>query len=328
MTAPTADAETAPPDLEALDGWLGRALSAARDRGGDDRGGAAWLDAACAELAGGDADGERFARLISQASRYAPRGPLLADDGRLESELGSLSPGTRADRWTALEAARVRLVVALARAEARHGGDLLPDAIEEAFRFADEGELCALYRSLQFLPRGERFLWRAAEGCRTNMKSVFEANGCDTTYPARHFDGVAWRQLCMKALFIESPLWRVVGFDERVDGELARMALDLVEERRSAGRRIFPELWMCLGTEPDERALASLETEISGDDELSRKGAILALGRLGQTERLTEIERDGGSVLGPVAQWALMGRHDRAAYAAISPPEGASPETS
>ena len=158
-------------------------------------------------------------------------------------------------------------------------------------------------------------------------KSVFEANGCDSTYPAQHFDEVAWRQLCMKTLFVESPLWRVVGVDERADSELARMALDLVDERRSASRNVYPELWMCMGTEPTERALSAIEQELSGADELSRKGAILALGRLGQEERLSEIEQDGGSLFGPVANWARLGRHGREAFAAISPPEGATPET-
>ena len=82
---------------------------------------------------------------------------------------------------------------------------------------------------------------------------------------------------------------------------------------------------MCLGYTPSERGLASIERELDGDDELTRKGAILALGRLGMTERLREIEADGGSRFGPVAQWALMGRHDQTAYAAVSPAEGARP---
>ena len=89
------------------------------------------------------------------------------------------------------------------------------------------------------------------------------------------------------------------------------MALDLVEERRSAGRRIQPELWLCLGATSDPRGLPALEAELAGQDELGRKAAVLALGRLGATDRLEEIRREGGSVLGPVAESALMGRHDQ-----------------
>lgn len=313
------------PDLDRVAGWLDAALAACP---GADRAARFpdWMQTSLERVAGGVADGP-FCQALSAASRYAPKGALAASP-QLVADAEELLAGWNPSRWTALEAARVRLIVERAKADS----DSLPSAIEEAFRYADEGELCALYRSLQFLPRGERFALQSAEGCRTNMKTVFEANGCDTPFPAAHFDDVAWHQLCMKALFVEAPLWRVVGFDRRVDEELARMALDLAEERRSAGRRIFPELWMCMGSaetglEATERKLAAIETELAGGDELSRKGAILALGRLGQTERLEEIQADGGTYFGPVAGWALMGRHDQEAYASISPPEGAEPQT-
>lgn len=313
-------------DVAGIDAWLKAALSRAHGRSPDPARGAAG-ETECASRAdevraagGGAAADEAFARAISAVSRYAPRGPLLGrEDGADLAAARALLPGWTPERWTALEAARVRLVLARAAAD----DATLPEALEEAFRFADEGELCALYRSLQFLPGPERFAWRAKEGCRTNMKSVFEANGCDTTYPAAHFDDIAWRQLCMKSLFVEAPLWRVVGFDERADAELARMALDLAEERRAAGRSVFPELWMCVGAATDPRALASVETELAGDDDLSRKGAVLALGRLGQTGKLRELQ--GDFVLSAFALEALEGRHGREAYAALSPAEGAQP---
>lgn len=305
-------------DLAAVDEWLKAAI--ARCDGGADAN--AWVEGEAKRIAAGDMDDNVFAQRLSLASRYAPRGPL-GPDAAACAGAGVLLEGWSPERWTALEAVRVRLVLASARADAEG----LPGRIEEAFRYADEGELCALYRSLQFLPGPERFVWRAGEGCRTNMKTVFEANGLDTAYPAAHFDEIAWRQLVVKCVFVESPLWRCSGLDERIDDDLARMALDLVEERRSAGRPIQPELWLCLGATSDPRALPALEQELLGDDELSRKAAILAMGRLGATDRLEEIRRDGGSLFGPVAEWALMGRHDRTAFATVSPPEGARPTT-
>ena len=51
----------------------------------------------------------------------------------------------------------------------------------------------------------------------------------------------------LKALFVGAPLWRVYGLDKRIDAELARMALDLADERCSAHREVQPELWLCLG---------------------------------------------------------------------------------
>lgn len=311
-------------DLAEVEAWLSSALTALGSKRYDE-----WHAGALSKLkaGGGSPDDGLFSQLISAASRFAPRGPLGPSAVACE-KAQQLLAGWNPERWTALEAARVRLVLERAQMD----DATLDRAIEEAFRYADEGELCALYRSLQFLPGPERFVARSAEGCRTNMKTVFEANGCDTPFPVKHFDDVAWRQLCMKSLFVEAPLWRVVGLDLRVDEELARMALDLADERRSAGRSVYPELWLCLGSEPTgleatERKLEAIEKELGGSDELSRKGAILSLGRLGQMERLAEIEEDGGSVLGPVAGWARMGRHDQTAFQSVSPSEGAVPTT-
>lgn len=311
-----------PPDLGRIDDWLRGALAGAPTAGPSGASAVEWSDGKVQAILSESLTADRFSQALSLASRYGPRGPLAPSNEQRAAAEGLLS-GWNPERWTALEALRVRLILA----QARSADASLPECLQEAFRFADEGELCALYRSLQFLPGPERFLWQSKEGCRTNMKTVFEANGCDTAFPAAHFDDVAWRQLCIKMLFVEAPLWRVSGFDDRVDDELARMALDLADERRSAGRPIYPELWMCLGPTPDPRALAALETELSGTDELSRKAAVLALGRMGQTERLVEIERDGGSLFGQVAKWAQMGRHTASSFAALSPPEGAEPST-
>lgn len=313
---------TNPPDLGRVDDWLRGALSGAPTAGPTGAGAVEWSDAQTQAILQEALTADRFAQVLSMASRYAPRGPLAPTRER-QAAAGALLTHWMPERWTALEALRVRLILAQARSE----NHTLPVCLQEAFRFADEGELCALYRSLQFLPGPERFLWQAKEGCRTNMKSVFEANGCDTAFPVAHFDDVAWRQLCIKMLFVEAPLWRVAGFDDRVDDELARMALDLADERRSAGRPIYPELWMCLGSTPDPRAIGAIEMELGGADELSRKAAILALGRMGQMDRLAEIERDGGSLFGQVAQWAQLGRHTASSFAALSPPEGAEPST-
>jgi hypothetical protein len=114
---------------------------------------------------------------------------------------------------------------------------------------------------------------------------VFEAAVCDTPYPSLHFDDIAWRQCAIKALFIEAPLWRVHGLDARLDAELARMALDLSEERRSAGRAINPQLWLCLGAHGAERGLAALLRELDAGNSEGRAAAALALGRLSAEER-------------------------------------------
>ncbi len=303
--------------LQNADRWIREALAA----GGHGKA-VEWSDAEAAKLSCGGPSDAQFAQTLSLASRFAPR-TGLAPSPEASAAAGDLVPGWNPERWTGLEAVRVRLILARAMAD----DDGLPAAIEEAFRYADEGELCALYRSLQFLPGPERFAWRSGEGCRTNMMSVFEANGCDTGFPASTLDNIAWRQLCVKALFIGAPLWRVSGFDGRVDAELGRMALDLVDERRAAGRSISPELWLCLSGAPSDRALAALDAEFAGDDELSRRGAALALGRLGCQDRLKELAGSTEGALLETVQLALEGHHDQAAFGAVSIPEGATPTT-
>jgi len=273
-----------------------------------------WLEGARREIAGGVAT-ERFCALLSTASRHAKRAPLAPTDDELAAAADALA-GFTPERWTVQEAARVALV--LARTDL--ATDAGAQAIEEAFRFADEGELCALYRSLAHLPDRARFAWRAKEGCRTNMVTVFEANVLDTPLPAEVFDDVAWNQAAIKAVFIGAPLWRLVGLDERLNPELARMALDLVDERRSAGRPVQHELWLALGEHGAGRGIAALLSELAPENpnELGRAGAAIALARAGRTDDLrARLEREPAGRVRDAMTAALQGRTDRIAYRAL-----------
>ncbi len=250
--------------------------------------GADWRATAVAEIAG--ASDARFCSLLALASRHARSAPL---EPRPEDLVRAerIVPGWNPERWSLLTALRASLVLAR--------GDLALDsgarALEDAFRFADEGELVALYATLALLPEPERFARRGAEGCRTNMRTVFEAVACDTPFPFRCFDDLAWRQCVVKCVFVGAPLWRVHGLDERLSDELARMALDLVDERRSAGREVQPELWLCLGPYGGGRATAALERELESGPPIGRAAAGIALaraGELGLLRRAMERERD------------------------------------
>jgi len=238
--------------------------------------GQSFLEEARSEIGGG-VDDARFAALIALASRHARGGRQLGATDEECAEAGRLLAGWTPERWTLLETLRVALV--LARPDL--AGDSAVAALESVFEFADEGEQRALYRSLAHLPDAARFTWRAGEGCRTNIVPVFEAVACDTPFPSQHLDDVAWNQLCIKAVFIGAPLWRVHGLDGRLSPELARMALDLVEERRSAGRPIQPELWLCLGEHGGQRGLDALRAELVAGDEQQHRAALVGLARAG-----------------------------------------------
>lgn len=276
----------------------------------------AWYAEARAEVAAG-CDDLRFANLISMASRRARRRP--ADLGPAEVErAGELLEGWNPERWSLLDLLRVGLVLSRADLEQESA----PRAICAAIRFGDVGELVALYRSLCFLPRPADYVWQAGEGCRSNMNEVFEGIACDNPFPAANFDEVAWRALVVKAIFIGAPLWRVYGLDGRLSAELAHVALDLADERRSAGRPVQPELWACLGAHGGERARASLERELGGGPAPGRRGAALGLARAGLLDELRswrEGEHDP-AVLRTLER-ALAGHRTQAEFRALDPRE-------
>jgi hypothetical protein len=273
-----------------------------------------WLEAEARAIADG-VDDARFATAISTASRHVPRGPLAPAPNEI-AQAFDLVEGWNPERWTLLEAARV--VLLLSRRDLSEASAV--SAIEEAFRYADMGELCALYKSLALLPKAERFVWRAGEGCRSSMRAVYEAAACDTPFPVKHFDDLAWRQLVIKALFVEAPLWRVYGLDTRLDAELARMALDLAEERRAAGRDVQHELWLTLGKVSGERGLRSIERELAGKNPRGRRAAAIALARAGEVARLAELcQKEKDPIVAESMRSALKGRVHSSVYRDLDP---------
>lgn len=294
-----------------LRAWFAGALEARLDERG-----AHWLERCLREVEAGLSDLD-FAGRIALASRYAGRRAFEPSAAELAAA-SELVPGWNPERWSVMEATRAALV--LARADLDE--DSLVRALEECFRYADVGELCALYRSLALLPRRARFAWRAGEGCRSNMKAVFEAVACDSPLPAEVFDEIAWRQLVLKAVFVEAPLWRVVGLDGRLSEELARMALDLADERRSAGRPVQHSLWLVLGPHGGERARSSIERELQPGNQNTRgrRAAAIALARAGGEDRLKdllEVERDGE--VAATMRAALAGETSQEAFRALDP---------
>jgi hypothetical protein len=273
---------------------------------------ATWLTRTCEQITGGVSN-TQFASLLSIASRYTPREDLRPTCAERQ-HAGEALEGWNPERWKLLEMVRVAMILA----HPALCSDGPADALEETFRHADMGELGALYRGLALLPHPKRFLWRATEGCRTNIRPVFEAIACDNPYPALHFDDTAWNQLVIKAIFVEAPVWRIVGLDSRLSLELSRMVVDLVEEKRSAGRKIPPLLWLCLGEHPGERGLAQLQKELSGAEPSGRRAAILALARAGAWQQLEAIEASEiEAEVSETLRLALDGQCDQTAFAEL-----------
>lgn len=261
----------------------------------------------------------RFSLLLSSASRWVKNRPLEPDAAALEGASRILE-GWNPQRWSTREAARVGFVLSRYDLEEERGAE----AIEDAFRYSDESEAVALYRSLALLPHGERYVWRAGEGCRTNMLSVFEATALDTPYPFTHFDDATFDQAAIKAIFVGAPLWRLYGLDRRLTPKLAAMALDLADERRSAHREVQADLWLTLGSHGGDRGVASIERELDSGSTLGRSAAALALARAGRLDDLAaRLERETDEVVAGFMRGALEGRHTQAVFgeleAALAP---------
>ncbi|MCB9908028.1 MAG: EboA domain-containing protein [Planctomycetes bacterium] len=241
--------------------------------------------------------------LLSKASRFARSRPLEPSPEACCKASG-IRPGWNPERLQVLEALRLLLLVEREDLASPEFGA----AFLGLFPFADEGEARALYKALALIPDGERFAWQAGEGLRTNVTGIFEAVACDSPYPAQYLPEVAWRSLCVKALFVGAPLWRVYGLDQRLSPDLARVALDLVEERRSAGRPIPANLWLLLGTHGGERGIASLMAEWRALAPGQRGAVALALGRAGEADALQKLVGDPADQ--PFIERALAGQFD------------------
>ena len=193
------------------------------------------------QIAAGVMD-DRFTQLVALASRHVPRQMLNPTSAELE-QAAALIPGWSPKAWSLLDTVRVSFV--LARTDLAEPA--FAQRFNQWFRFADEGESCAYYRALCLLPEPQQHIWRAAEGCRTNMRSVFAAVACDSPYPFLYFDDLAWNQMLLKALFIGEPLQHIYGFNLRTTPELIAMVNDYVDERRSAGRDIPADVRLLIG---------------------------------------------------------------------------------
>lgn len=251
----------------------------------------------------------RFSTLVALASRYTPRqalSPTSAEIARAETSIA----GWNLLAWSLLETVRIALL--LSRPDL-HAESFATD-FDLLFRYADEGEQCAYYRALSLLPEPHRFVWRAAEGCRTNMRSIFMATACDSPFPSLYFDELVWNQMVVKALFTETPLVRVYGLDKRLSTELAVMVLDYMDERISAGRAIPVDTWLCLGGYQDARVDHSIAQALMSDERATRAGAIFALARAGRLDHLQKLyAQNTDKSLAAAFQQALAGRVDQAA---------------
>ena len=261
---------------ELLDRWLARQLPAEAT---------AWLEKSAAQLRSSGTDSDLY-MAVSLVTRKVGKADLRLSDADLR-DASAARTGWDPHGWSADQAARVRLVLALENDAAR-----LARCLDQLCITADVSELAAFYRGLPVYPEPARYLARATEGLRTNMKSVFESIAHRNPYPSEQFPEAAWNQMVLKALFVGSALWPIVGLDPRANPALARMLSDYAHERWAASRPVSPELWRCVGPHATGAALQDLEKVLKQGTDPERKAAALALRASPDASAAALLQRD------------------------------------
>ncbi|HTO44644.1 MAG TPA: EboA domain-containing protein [Burkholderiales bacterium] len=259
-----------------LAGWLARQLSADA---------AAWLKNSAAQIQASSKDADLYLS-VSLVTRKVGKTDLALTEADLR-EAKAARPDWNPRDWSTDQAARVLLLLALEQEPPR-----LARALDQLCNSADVSELIAFYRGLPLYPDPSRYLARATEGLRTNIKGVFEAIALRNPYPSEQFPQAAWNQMVLKALFVGSALWPVVGLDRRANPELASMLCDYAHERWSAGRPVSPELWRCVGPHAAGAMLNDLERVLRSGTEPERRAAALALRASPDPAAGTLLQRD------------------------------------
>lgn len=209
---------------------------------------------------------------FSAVPRHTGKEELSFSDDEL-AEAESIRQNWQPIGWTAGQLGRVYLMLNFADAGE---GEFL-DKIEKIFLSSDMSEAVALYKGIPLYPYHEKFKKRAAEGVRSNMTNVFNAVAHHNPFPAEYMDEAAYNQIVLKALFVESSLYKIIGLDERANETLAKMLVEYAHERWSAGREVSPELWRPVGPFLDDEYADDIQKVLGYPDKIHKQAAILAL---------------------------------------------------
>lgn len=227
-----------------------------------------------------------FFSSFSAVPRYTGKEKLaLTEEQQRRAE--EMRDGWEPARWRVDQLGRTLFILSIAGDDK----DEFLDRLEKTFVSSDIGEAVALYQALPVLPYPEELAERGAEGIRSNMTSVFNAVALHNPYPAGYFDEGAWNQLVLKALFVQSPLYKIQGIDQRRNEKLANMLVDYAHERWAAGRTVSPELWRPVGPFASGEALKDLQRVLEHDERLQQQAAVLALSASSNPEAQELVEQ-------------------------------------
>ena len=213
-----------------------------------------------------------FFTSFSAVPRYTGKQKLQLSETDIKEAQAKCS-GWLPQFWRIDQAGRSLLVLTLFQLAVKD--EEARQTLEQVFAAADVQELVALYQMLPLFHNPEQYRLRAAEGVRSNITDVFEAVALRNPYPKQYFDQLAWNQMVLKALFVNSPLYLIQGLDERTNPTLSKMLVDYARERWAANRSVSPELWRAMGAYADETIISDWERVLAEGKPVEQKAIAL-----------------------------------------------------
>ena len=227
-----------------------------------------WLQRQAEKIAGGEKSASLFLS-FSQASRFFPKDNLTLSNSDIAR---SLRKDWRPETWNLLVAARAYLAMNVPAEPV----EIWRKQLSRLFETGDIYEQEALYSALCILPHQELLASRASEGLRSNMTTIFDAVALNNPFPAEQLNEMAWNQLVLKAIFLQRPMYQIIGIDARNNRGLAETLLDAVRERWSAHRSVMPELWRFVSPFIDDTNVHLIKKLFQNGNSLEIEAGMLA----------------------------------------------------
>ena len=229
-----------------------------------------WLDKQTQKITS-EATPAKLFLAFSQASRFFKKEkPVLT--AHQTGQADQLCSGFQPQFWDGLQTARTVLLLSY-----QADKETWFKTVNQLFETADMYEHQALFAALPVLPFQEDLIPRAIDGLRTNISLVFDAIALNNPFPAKYFPEANWNQMILKAIFMQRPLYKIQGLEERRNPDLAAIARDFAHERWAAGRDVMPEIWRLVAPFVDEMYFADLQKTLETKDELQMKAVLLAM---------------------------------------------------
>ncbi|HGY89734.1 MAG TPA: hypothetical protein ENK43_01030 [Planctomycetes bacterium] len=174
--------------------------------------------------------------------------------------------------WHAFRACDLAAVHTLAA----HVPEGLETQVLELFEHGDAEERRMILRALHALAVGPWTETLLLSAHRCNDAVLFEAAMADGDLPARVLGDEDYNRMILKAAFMDLPLDRFPGWEERANPDLSTSLLEFMTEREAAGRPIWADSLRLAVRAPVPGVLDRLRGDLWHGDDGRRLGAVRA----------------------------------------------------